>query len=253
VKNFFAYGTAAERYADYRPFFHPLVVEKIKAVLQLNEPLRRALDVGCGTGQSTLALTAIARQVVGTDAAAEMLAQAVRHPSIEYLQSPAEALPVANNSVQLITVSLAFHWFDRTQFLSEAYRVLETARWLVIYNNGFYGTMEENPEFEQWNRSRYLERYPTPPRHNQLLGQQDAQQYGFRLVHQESYGNDVSFTVENLASYLTTQSNVITAVEQGTESIKEAYDWLQAQIAPMFSAPVATFAFGGSILYLRKL
>jgi ubiquinone/menaquinone biosynthesis C-methylase UbiE len=219
----------------------------------VREPLGRALDVGCGTGQSTVALTAVARQVIGTDASFAMLSQAPCADGINYLQAPAESLPLSDNSIQLLTVSLAFHWFDRTRFLYEARRVLEPAAWLVIYNNGFFGTMKENPQYEQWNRSHYLQRYPTPSRHNHPLSQQDAQQHGFHFVHQEGYSNEVLFTVEELASYLTTQSNVIAAVEQGAQSIEEAYDWLISQLLPMFSTETATFPFGGSIWYLQKL
>ncbi len=252
MKNFFNYQTAAERYSLSRPFFHPLVVEKIKGFLQLQEPLNRALDVGCGTGQSALALAPVARQIVGTDLSVEMLSQAAYHPGIAYLQSPAEALPIRSNSIQLLTVSLAFHWFDRALFLKEAHRVLERDAWLVIYNNGFFGMMNENPQFAQWNESEYLQRYPTPPRHNEPFGPADAQQYGFLFKHQEGYTNDVMFSVEQLASYLTTQSNVIAAVEQGTQSIEDVYNWLTLQLAPLFSAPTATFPFGGSIWYLQK-
>lgn len=252
MKNFFDYQTAAERYSHNRPFFHPLVIGKIKDLLQLQEPLYRALDVGSGTGQSALALTSIARKIVGTDLSFEMLAQAARRLDIAYVQSPAEALPIRSNSIQLLTVSLAFHWFDRASFLKEAHRVLEPRAWLVIYNNGFYGTMKDNPQYALWNENQYLKRYPTPPRHNEPFGSADAREGGFLFKHQEVYANDVSFSVEQLASYLTTQSNVIAAVEQGTESIEDVYNWLTSQLAPLFAAPTATFPFGGSIWYLQK-
>jgi SAM-dependent methyltransferase len=54
--NFFVYPTAAKRYANGRPFFHPLAIKKIKEVCCENGRIDRALDVGCGTGQSTQAL-----------------------------------------------------------------------------------------------------------------------------------------------------------------------------------------------------
>ncbi len=43
--NYFAYATAAERYAKSRPYFHPIVIEKIKAFLKLKSQLPNALDV----------------------------------------------------------------------------------------------------------------------------------------------------------------------------------------------------------------
>ncbi len=252
MKNFFAYQTAAERYAKSRPYFHPLVIGKIKEFLQLQELVAQALDVGCGTGRSTVALTAIAKQVIGTDVSKEMLAQAPSDSHIQYLEAPAEALPLPDSSFDLITVSLAFHWFDRDRFLSEAHRLLRPSTWLIIYNNGFSGQMKENPDYENWDKQSYQARYPTPPRNNQPFGSEDAQQHGFEFVHQEAYSNDVAFTVEQLASFLTTQSNVIAAVEQGTEDNESVYSWLISELAPMFKASTATFPFGGSIWYLQK-
>jgi ubiquinone/menaquinone biosynthesis C-methylase UbiE len=149
---YFTHQTAAERYATNRPFFHPLIIAKAKEYLQLKQPLDHALDVGCGTDQSTIALTAIAHRVTGADVSPEMLAFARLHnsdPAITYIQAHAESIPLPDASFDLITASLAFHWFDREHFLTEAHRLLRRGGWLVIYNNAFTGHMHENPAFEQ--------------------------------------------------------------------------------------------------------
>jgi ubiquinone/menaquinone biosynthesis C-methylase UbiE len=253
MQNFFSYQTAAERYARARPYFHPLVMDKISEYLGLQKPLPQALDVGCGTGQSTRALTAIAERVVGSDLSAEMLAQAPVDARIQYLQAPAETLPLPDATFDILTVSLAFHWFDRARFLNEARRLLRPAAWLVIYNNGFSGEMKENPLFAQWNQERYLRRFPTPARHNQPLEIDEARQYGFLFAHGEAYSNLIRFTVEQLAVYLTTQSNVIAAVEQGGQTYESTFAWLVDELTPLFPTESATFSFGGSIWYLQKI
>lgn len=182
-----------------------------------------------------------------------MLAQAPVYPYILYFQAPAEELPFADSSFDLITVSLAFHWFDRSRFLAEAHRLLRPTAWLVIYNNGFSGIMKENPKFEQWYKNSYLTRYPTPSRNNQPLTNNDALEHGFNLVRCENYSNDVAFTIEQLASYLTTQSNVIATVEQGTENIESVYSWLISSLSSLFASTVSNFSFGGSIWYLQNI
>ena len=85
--NFFAHKTAAERYARSRPYFHPLVIERIRAFLGLKRPLPVAVDVACGTGQSALALTEIAESVIATDLSPSMLAHAPAHERIRYVQA----------------------------------------------------------------------------------------------------------------------------------------------------------------------
>jgi ubiquinone/menaquinone biosynthesis C-methylase UbiE len=211
--------------------------------------LSRALDVGCGTGQSTLALEEIASYVVGADISGEMLSEAQTGRSISYVLAAAEQLPFAPSTFDLVTSGLAFHWFDRARFLPEAGRVLAPGGWLVIYNNVFTAVMRENPAFEQWVHDSYGARYPTPPRHSQPP---DADAYGFEFVGTERFTNDVSFSPEELAAYMTTHSNVIAAVEQGTESLEEVYTWLLESARPFFTTPRCTFVFGNLVWFLRN-
>lgn len=250
--NYFAYGTAAGRYARSRPYFHPLVVGKAGEFLRLNAPVALALDAGCGAGQSTLALKEIAAQVVGTDISQEMLLSAPRGEGIRYVRAVAEELPFCDASFDLLTVALAFHWFDRTRFLSEAARLLRASAWLVVYNNWFTGKMRENAEFEVWNRDVYLKRYPSPPRSRAPLDEETARRHGLRFAGQESFTNEVSFSVEELSDYLTSQSNIIAATEGGRERVEGVRSWLVESLAPMFAGARATFAFGGIIWYLQK-
>ena len=139
------------------------MIKKIRDFLKLREPVPRALDVACGTGQSTLALKEVASQVVGTDTSREMLARAPREAGVRYVEAPAEDLPFADDSFRLVTVALALHWFERSRCLTEARRVLDPGGWLVVYDNVFLGEMKENPKHEWWYREDYLARYPSPP------------------------------------------------------------------------------------------
>ena len=237
---------AAERYASSRPYFHPLVIKKIVNFLGLREPIPLALDVACGTRQSTMALKEIASRVVGTDVSREMLTRAPHEGGVRYVEAPAEDLPFADGSFQLITVALALHWFDRSRFLAEARRVLEPSGWLVIYDNGFFGEMEGNPKHERWYRENYLVRYPSLPRKGELLTDDECRNHGLRLVERESYTNEVSFSAEGLTSYLMTQSNVTAAVEDGGESSESVRTWLTSSLSPMFEGREALFGLVAS-------
>lgn len=248
----FFHADSAERYARSRPYFHPLVVDRIATFLELREPVATALDVACGTGLSSVALRRIASKVIGTDSSTEMLARAPQVEGIEYIEAPAEQLPFGDATFDLVTVSSAFHWFDRGRFLAEVRRVLAPAGWLVIYDNAFQGEMKENPRFKLWFQESYLARYPSPPRDRRPFGEEDARRYGFCFVGREDYQNEVRLSVEELARYLETQSNVIAAVEEGSESIEEVHRWLLNILSSLFPGATATFVFGGYIWYLRR-
>lgn len=248
---FFGHEAAARRYARARPSFHPEVGGRIERAITPGAPISRALDVGCGTGQSALALRRIAAGVIGLDVSPAMLAATPRAPGLRYVVGSAERLPVVSGAFGLVTVALAFHWLDRDRFLPEARRVLAASGWLIIYDNAFAGAMREEPSFAEWVRTAYLRRYPSPPRDRRPLTDADAATYGFRVVGEETYANDVGLSADGLADYLTTQSNVIAAVEEGAESVEESAAWLRAELAPLVPTPFGTFRFGGVIRYLR--
>ncbi len=250
--SYFEHTSAARRYATSRPYFHPVVGRLIERRLGRVIPLNRALDVACGTGQSTRILSDLANYVVGTDASRGMLAQAQPIPNVAFARSSAERLPFVDASFDLLTVALAFHWFDREAFLNEARRVLSPNGLLVIYDNAFLAEMEGNPAFRSWFVDRYIPRYPSPPRNRTPLTDEDARSFGFTVSGRETYRNDVEFDRDLLADYLMTQSNIIAAIEEGNQSPQDVRDWLVEGLTPFFSDDRGTFHFGGPITYLQR-
>jgi ubiquinone/menaquinone biosynthesis C-methylase UbiE len=250
--NYFAYRTAAERYAKGRPFFHSLAIKYIRDICCERGRINLALDVGCGTGQSTLALLETAEKIVGVDNSAEMLSHVVPHPRIRYVEAHAEQLPFDDMSFGLTTVSGAFHWFDQPLFMREARRVLQPGRWLVIYNDGFTGRMIGNPNYEVWNREHYLVRYPTPPRKSQFLTDSNALEYGFVPSGLEQFVHEVEFTPEQLVSYLLTQTNVISVVETGEEDVQSVALRLLSSIQSLFTGTAENFLFSCEIRFLKR-
>lgn len=254
MTNLFSAKSAAERYAAGRFYFHPFVIAKVRELLSLREPLARALDVGCGTGLSSVALKEIAREVFGIDAAPEMLAHAPREACVRYLVAAAERLPFDGNSFDLLTMSQVFHWVDARRFFAEARRVLRAGGWLVVYDNYMTGRMRGRDEFEAWFREAYLKRYPSPPRGRLSFAEDETRAAGFELFAHERYANVREFSVESLVDFLSTQSNVIAAVEGGGEKIDEARRWLADGLRPHFGAAErAGFIFDAPVWCLKSV
>ncbi len=251
--NFFSPASAAERYAKGRPFFHPLVAGRIREFFGLGEPPARALDVGCGTGLSTLALGELAAEVVGVDAAAAMVAHAPGREGIAYVVADAERLPFGEGVFDLLTASQVLHWLDRATFFGEARRVLRPRGRLVVYDNYFAGGPEGDEAFLRWHRESYLERYPSPQRAWTNLTVEDTAREGFRLLAHESLPNEIGFKVEGLADYLLTQSNVIAAVEGGREDAAEARRWIVKTAGPLFGGDEEKrFLFHAPVWYMER-
>lgn len=250
LPKYFAYQSAAERYALGRPFVHPFIVEKITELTGFAR-FESVLDVACGTGQSTRAIAEIADRVIGIDSSAGMLAQAKGGPNICYQRASAESLPFAEASFDLVTVGLAFHWFDQHQFLNEARRVLRDAGWLVIYNSAFLGELREEPAFGLWFRDIYLPLYPTPPRHKSVLSEDAARACRLDLVCKQILRHDVRMTCDECVRFFLSQSNVAAAVEQGTGQLSAVTKYLRESLAPFFANDLRTLPFHIEIAALR--
>ena len=214
--------------------------------------MARALDVGCGTGHSTLALLPMARAVVGLDSSRFMLAQAQRHPAIEYRSGYAEALPFGRGEFDLLTVCSAYHWFDQEKFLHESARVLRAGGWLVLYKVGSTGRIAGNPGFDTWRREVFRARYPKAVRNDELLREEDAPRFGFRHVAGERQSHCVRHSLEDYVDNLLTHSSLIRAMEREREPAHETRVWLRTELAPFFPGGVAEFAHEDWLHLLRR-
>lgn len=120
-------------YARYRPTYPTEIFEYLSGLAPAHE---RAWDCATGTGQCADRLVEDFEEVVATDVNAEQLGQATSHPRIDYRVAPAEESGLAAESVDLITVATALHWFDRPRFYEEARRVLVDGGILAAWSYG---------------------------------------------------------------------------------------------------------------------
>jgi SAM-dependent methyltransferase len=232
--NYFTPKSVAERFALGRPFFHTIILSRVKAFLSLTAPFSCGLDVGCGTGMSVVALEGMARRIVGLDASEAMIALAPRGKHVDYVVASAERLPFKDRVFDIITLSQVFHWLDRESFLPEARRVLSPHGWLIVYDNYFSGHMVENEEFHTWYTEEYLMNYPSTPRAELNFTTENTLSHGFHLRKVEWLEHPMSFSLSGLVDYLVTQSNVIAVVEGGQEEIEHVRSWLTETLTPMF-------------------
>jgi SAM-dependent methyltransferase len=251
--NYFAGGMDARRYARARPDIHSTAIELFRRFAQLDAPLPLALDVGCGTGQSTVALTEVAEHVIGIDPSADMLKQAEWNENVEYRKSPAERTPFRDGRFDLVTVAQAFHWFDRAAFLAEAHRLLRAYGWLLIYTSCFTGGMKGEPAFTDWFNGVYLGRYPSPPRDRTPIADTLASKHRFTLSGEESFTNEIDMSADRFTEYQLSTTNVIAAVRNGADSFDDAASWIRAELEPFFSGDdERTFLFTGKTWYLER-
>ncbi len=243
----------AERYKNARPYIHPTAMNRIRSFIHNDTRVLRALDVGCGTGQSTIVLSEIAESVVGLDPSADMLAHSLHHADIKYIQSSAENTPFIELSFDLITVAQAFHWLDHNAFLLESSRLLQQSGWLMIYTSWFTGEMKGASEFAEWFKNDYLARYPSPPRDRTPVTEVLDSDHGFEFRGEEEFFDEIEMSIDRFIDYQLSTTNVIAAIRQGKETYEAVGKWIKSNISSFYSSvPERTFLFNGKIWYLQK-
>ncbi len=118
----------ADIYAKYRPSYPDEYIDYLFSANQLKEDSIVA-DIGSGTGIFSHQLLERGLHVIGVEPnddmrtiAEQSLKQYARFNSIK---ATAENTTLKENSVDLVTVAQAFHWFDKKAFKIECQRILK--------------------------------------------------------------------------------------------------------------------------------
>lgn len=171
------FATSADVYAAGRPYHHERTLRRalsgaatsragrpgraVRTPAGRSGPAARtpagwpdsALDVACGTGLSTRALAELGIRAAGLDPVPAMVARARADTGLPFAVAAAEALPVADASVDLVTVASGVHWFDQDRFAAEAARVLRPGGTLLLYEHAG-ASLPDEPAYAGWLRGR---------------------------------------------------------------------------------------------------
>ncbi|KAG0715386.1 putative methyltransferase [Chionoecetes opilio] len=137
-QRYFEEAPLATTYAMVRPEPPASLVQRVLDYLRggYGGPLEAALDVGCGSGQSTHSLAPHFVSVTGLDISEAQVAEALKlnkNPAVAFRVSGAESLPFPDGSQQLVTAGQACHWFDLPRFFKEVDRVLVPGGVVALY------------------------------------------------------------------------------------------------------------------------
>ncbi len=125
-------------YAKFRPDYPEQLFEIIASLLPTAER-KRAWDCGTGNGQAARGLAPYFERVIASDPSAQQIKQAEPHDSIEYHVWPAERSELDDDSVDLVTVAQALHWFDHDAFYKEVQRVTRPGGIIACWGYGIQG------------------------------------------------------------------------------------------------------------------
>ncbi|MGD9724137.1 MAG: class I SAM-dependent methyltransferase [Pirellulales bacterium] len=198
------FSKQAGAYTQFRPRY-PRALFAFLATL----PAQResAWDCGTGNGQAAVDLAEHFARVLATDPSSNQIAHAQPHPRVEYLVARAEACPLADQSVDLITVAQALHWFDRPAFYREVRRVGSAGSVLAAWS---YGLAAITAEIDRvvWRLYEEILGEYWPPERRLIELRYTTLDFPFVRIDVPEFSMTVDWQLADLLGYLTTWSSL---------------------------------------------
>jgi SAM-dependent methyltransferase len=229
-----SFETVAAEYERYRPDYPETALRWAAEELALSAGAR-VLDVGAGTGKLTRELVALGYEAVAVEPGAPMLAELRRAvPEAEAHEGPAEAIPLADESVDAAFAGQAFHWFDRERAVPELHRVISAGGGLALLWNWWD---ERDPLQAELGRLIGYAGHE-PYRDDELPGKPWFRELGRTVVETDSESSP-----DALVGYLSTASAFLTAEPDEREESLRAVRELASRYGEGFPFPRLTYVF----------
>lgn len=208
------FSLQSKKYAKYRISYPKEIYKEIYKILKKNKiPFEFAWDCGTGNGQVAKELAKKFSIVYATDISENQIKEAIKKPNIFYSIEPAENTSLKDNSINLITVAQALHWFEFEPFYEEIKRVSKKPAILAIwcYSTCIIRDSKINRLFNQFYKN-ILGPYWEKERKYVEEGYQNID-IPFRKILEKNIEFIKNFTKSKFVGYLSTWSSVQKYIE----------------------------------------
>lgn len=135
------FDTKSEKYLDYRPAFQQAAVDLIFSIVQ--NPV--IADVGSGTGRLSRRFLSRAIELYAVEPNAQMRrtaeSQFLEYANYHSVAAFAQQTTLPENSVDVITVASAYHWFDNEATRQEFHRILKPEGYVFLFWDLYNGNV----------------------------------------------------------------------------------------------------------------
>ncbi len=142
----------ADRYDTYRPSPPAVLPSILTQVAQVRRP-RLVVDLGSGTGLSSLVWAEVADEVIGIEPNADMRARAARSAStlaaparIRFENALSTETHLPDRCADIVTCSQSLHWVEPEPTLAEVARILRSGGVFAAYDCDWPPTMHWQAE-----------------------------------------------------------------------------------------------------------
>lgn len=191
----------ARSYAAHRPRYPASLFAWLASVCPRHDV---AWDCATGNGQAAHSLADYFASVLATDASEKQIASAEPHPKVQFRIAAAEESGLDAESVDLITVAQALHWFDIGRFFAEAIRVLKPGGILAVWS---YERCTVNPECDKVIEKVFAETDDYWPPERRLVDNRYRDiEMPLPEVKSDPFEMRLDWTADELSNYMRTWS-----------------------------------------------
>ncbi len=196
------FSQQSKNYARYRPLY-PAALYEYLASLTPEHVL--AWDVGRGNGQAAIGLARHYQSIIATDPSEQQIALATPHERVTYRVATAEHSEIEDQSIDLVAVSLAVHWFDLDRFYAEVKRVLKPQGVLAVWCYNLTGI---TPEVDRVMESYYHDVLGEfwPPQIHWVDEHYQTLPFPFEEIAAPEFAVKATWSLDDLFGYLSSWS-----------------------------------------------
>ena len=196
------FSVQAADYAKFRPRYPIELFDYLSDIAADNEI---AWDCATGNGQAAVALASKFRHVIATDASAKQITNAEQHERVDYRVASAEKSGLKSDTIDIVTVAQALHWFDLDAFYAEAKRVLKPKGVLAVWG---YNLLQIAPKIDHAINRFYHEIVgPYWPPERELIERGYAHlPFPFAELRPPQFRMNARWSLDQLLGYLGTWS-----------------------------------------------
>lgn len=196
------FSDKADLYAKARPSYPKKVFSYLSG---LCETTNAAWDCACGNGQAAIDLVEEFDVIYATDVSKEQIENAKQHARIHYGVAESEHSGFDDNSLDLICVAQALHWFDYELFWPEVKRVLKPGG---VFTTLGYNLPTISPQIDELIQQQILDVIePYWAAQNQLIWNHYRQiRFPFKKVDSPTFAMSVSWALDELLTFIHTFS-----------------------------------------------
>jgi len=138
------FSTQSKEYSFSRPTYPESLFEFLSKVTHQKN---LAWDCATGNGQAAIGLSKYFKKVIASDASKNQIRHGFQRENIDYKLFPAENVELDNDSVDIVTVAQALHWFDFDKFYYNVKRVGKKDGIIAVWS---YDMHEINPQIDKF-------------------------------------------------------------------------------------------------------